>query len=177
MQKIALVGNLGRDAKVFETSTGKKCVWFTVAVNGYRNGEIKTSWYTVSWFNYLPSIVPYLKKGKSVVVTGDLDADLKYDKNGSVLIDRNVLADSVNFLNVGSGSDDRQNYNSTKKQQVSKAVEAKEEAANVSDDEITTITKPKETKKAAVVKNDVEETSQVKEDVVFSDETTDELPF
>ena len=78
MQKITIIGRLGRDASIRETQDGGKVVSFTVAVNGRFRGVEKTSWYDVSTFNYdrYKNMVKYLTKGSSVVVLGDLDCDL-----------------------------------------------------------------------------------------------------
>ena len=97
MQKITLMGNLGKDAQVRETSNGRKFVSLVVAVNSKFNNETKTSWYSVMWFNYNQNIVQYLLKGHTVIVGGDLNADLEVDQNGQTRINRTVFADYVTF--------------------------------------------------------------------------------
>ena len=47
MQKITLIGRLGRDAAIRETQEGTKIVSFTLAANGRFRGVDKTSWYDV----------------------------------------------------------------------------------------------------------------------------------
>ena len=79
MQKITLIGRLGRDAAIRETQEGTKIISFTMAVNGLFRGTEKTSWYDVSTFNYdrYRKMAKYLNKGSLVIVTGDLDADIE----------------------------------------------------------------------------------------------------
>lgn len=100
MQKITIIGRLGRDAALRETQSGRKVIAFPVAVNGRANGVEKTSWYDVSSFNYerYQNMVKYLTKGSSVTVIGDLDADLETGSDGVTRCRRNILADSIDFL-------------------------------------------------------------------------------
>jgi single-strand DNA-binding protein len=110
MQKITLIGRLGRDAAVRETQNGRKLIGFTMAVNGRVNGVDKTSWYDVSTFNYerYQNMAKYLTKGSSVTVVGDLDADIETGSDGVTRCRRNVLADSIDFL-PGNASGGTQN--------------------------------------------------------------------
>jgi single-strand DNA-binding protein len=110
MQKITIIGRLGRDAVLRETQSGRKVIAFPVAVNGRANGVEKTSWYDVSSFNYerYQNMVKYLTKGSSVTIVGDLDADLETGSDGVTRCRRNVLADSIDFL-PGSNSGSTQN--------------------------------------------------------------------
>ena len=126
MQKITIMGNMGRDAQVRESSNGRKFVTFSVAVNSQRNGETKTSWYNVVWFNYNQNMIDFLKKGHIVVVGGDLDADLRVDQTGATRIERNVFADYVQFALTSRKEDESGTTPSS---------ETKESSVNVADDE------------------------------------------
>lgn len=99
MQKITIIGRLGRDAAIRETQDGGKVVSFTVAVNGRYRGTEKTSWYEVSTFNYerYKNMLKYLTKGSSVIVVGELDADLDKGKDGVTRCRRSIIADSIEF--------------------------------------------------------------------------------
>lgn len=110
MQKITLIGRLGRDAAVRETQNGRKVIAFTMAVNSKPNGVEKTSWYDVSTFNYerYQNMAKYLTKGGLVTVVGDLDADIETGSDGVTRCRRNVLADSIDFL-PGNTSGNTQN--------------------------------------------------------------------
>lgn len=106
MQKITLIGRLGRDAAIRETENGTKIISFTMAVNGRFRGTEKTSWYDVSSFNYdrYHKMAKYLTKGSSVVVTGDLDADIEEGSDGKFRCRRYVMADAIEFNSNGSSS-------------------------------------------------------------------------
>lgn len=104
MQKITIIGRLGRDAAIRETQDGGKVISFTVAVNSRYRGVDKTSWYEVFSFNYerFKNMAKYLTKGSSVVVVGDLDADLDEGKDGVQRCRRSINADSIEFNSNGS---------------------------------------------------------------------------
>ena len=103
MQKITLVGRLGRDAAIREMQEGGKVVSFTVAANGRYRGVEKTSWYDVSTFNYdrYKNMVKYLTKGSSVIVVGELDCDIEEGRDGVMRCRRSVNADSIEFNSNG----------------------------------------------------------------------------
>lgn len=100
-----IIGRLGKDAEVIETSNGSKCVKFTVAENKYRNGEDKTIWYDVT--SYDPFVVntqiKVLKKGAFVVIVGDVDCRINIGKNGKVYLNYNVITSTINVPNLGNG--------------------------------------------------------------------------
>ncbi len=107
MQNITIIGRLGRDAVIRETSTGSRFVTMTVAVNARRQNVEKTSWYEVTTFNVerLEKMVPYLTKGSSVVVVGELDASIQSGSDGVQRLRLLVNADRVDFnSNSSSGN-------------------------------------------------------------------------
>lgn len=135
MQKIILVGRLGRDAAIRETQEGSKIIAFTMAVNGRFRGTEKTYWYDVSTFNYerYKKMVKYLTKGSLVSVTGDLDTDLEEGRDGVTRCRRYVTADSIEFgpsSSSGNTSSDRTEEAPRRSRRV------EEEPDDISDDEI-----------------------------------------
>ena len=142
MQKITLIGRLGRDAAIRETQEGNKIVSFTMAVNSRFRGVDKTSWYDVSTFNYerYRNMIKYLTKGSQVVVLGDLDADVEEGKDGKIRCRRYVTADSIEFNSNGtSGS-----TNSDKTEETgSRSRKREADPEDVSDEEVEMSAKPK----------------------------------
>lgn len=98
MEKITIIGNLGADALVKESNGGRSYVKMSVAVNSKRNGEVKTSWYFVSLFNYSQNFIQYLTKGSKVIVGGDLDVSMRTDSNGVTRLERSIVADYIQFM-------------------------------------------------------------------------------
>ena len=99
MQKIFLVGHLGRDPETRFTSTDKKVTSFPLAISVFKGGEKLTVWYKIScWENTGAALLPHLKKGSCVIVTGDLLPPSTYqNKKGDIAIDMSVAANSIAF--------------------------------------------------------------------------------
>lgn len=157
MQKITLIGRLGRDAAVRETSNGTKVISLAVAANSFVKGVEKTSWYDVSTFNYdrYANMVKYLTKGSSVIVTGDLDADIEKGNDGVTRCRRVVMADSISFNQSG-------NSGST---QTSEAKESAPMTSNPeSDDDEPKVIAAKSTKKAKAEDKEAVQTTQTNDD-------------
>lgn len=103
MRKITVIGNLGKDAKIEETKNGKKLVRFSLASTEF--GEKEPSWFEVSdWRENAIKLAQYLTKGKPVCVTGNYRDRTYQNKDGVTQISREISADDVQFINVGSSS-------------------------------------------------------------------------
>lgn len=104
-------GTLGRDPEVRATGTGKKVVSFSLAVEkGY--GESKsTHWFNcVCWGQPAEFAEKYLKKGKSVAVSGDLEIRSWDDKQtGQKRTVTEINAKSIQFLDSGRGGSESGN--------------------------------------------------------------------
>ena len=136
MEKITLIGRLGRDASVKETQQGTKFLTFTMACDAYVRGENRTHWYDVTSFdpNRYKNMLKYLTKGSSVTVVGDLDADIEEGRDGVVRCRRRVSADSVQFTPTtqsGSTSEDRTETKPSKKR-------GSDEPDDIDEEEVTT---------------------------------------
>ncbi|MDX1408658.1 MAG: single-stranded DNA-binding protein [Saprospiraceae bacterium] len=98
---IQLIGNLGRDPEVHETSTGKKVARVTIATNeSYKNkdGERvqKTEWHNlVAWGGQAAFFENYLQKGSLVGIRGKI-AHRKYEgKDGLTKTFTEVIVNEV----------------------------------------------------------------------------------
>ena len=107
MQKVILIGNLGKDPEVKSFENGGKIVNFTVGVTerGYKTKEGKEISDHTEWFNCsvrqngLAGVVEqYVKKGNKVYVEGRLRTR-EYEKDGQKFYTTDVIADRVEFLN------------------------------------------------------------------------------
>ena len=97
MNKTIIIGHLGKDASVRETSNGSKFLSFSIADNQFVKGENKTYWYDVITFNFNEKLVQYYKKGSNLVVTGNIVSDLEVGKDGVTRCRRSMTADSIDF--------------------------------------------------------------------------------
>jgi single-strand DNA-binding protein len=90
VNKVILVGNLGKDPEVRKFSNGGKVVNFSVATSEFwkdrSSGENKekTTWHNVACFNdHLAEVAEkYLKKGSKVYVEGKLQTRKWQDQSG-----------------------------------------------------------------------------------------------
>ena len=110
VQRLCVTGRLGRDAKVYTSSTGNEFIAFTIASNiSVKKNEEKTTWWDVIIPNYLvpryKKMIEYLKKGKSVFVDGQLDPSLIKLDDGSLKIQLTIKADAVDFMPSGGKRD------------------------------------------------------------------------
>jgi single-strand DNA-binding protein len=90
VNKVILVGNLGRDPEVRNTQAGGKVVSFSVATseswNDKASGERKekTQWHRIAIFNERLGEVAekFLRKGSKVYIEGTLESRKYTDKDG-----------------------------------------------------------------------------------------------
>lgn len=111
MLKVQTMGRLAKDATIYESSTtGTKFLSFTLAVNTKSFNEDKTYWVDVRSFN--PNhlkLQKYLTKGKALIVGGDFNTGTMTDKAGTVRITHTVVADFINFANIGGNAKNNTN--------------------------------------------------------------------
>jgi len=111
MQKIFVIGFVGREPEENTTATGKKVTTFPVAIQGRKGGEKFTIWYKVKcWAPICSSILPHIKKGSCVTVVGELSPPVAYQKktgNGEIGIDMSIMADSISFTPPSSSREEK----------------------------------------------------------------------
>ena len=111
LNRVQLIGYLGKDPEARFTSTGKKVCSFSVAVNHrWRNaeGEAKqaTEWFTIeAWGGLGEFCQNYLAKGRLVFVEGRLQTD-HYEHEGEARVKIKVVASQVQTLERRSESED-----------------------------------------------------------------------
>jgi single-strand DNA-binding protein len=124
LNRVQLIGYLGRDAEARFTANGKKYATFTLAVNRSwksTTGEKQehTDWFMVNaWGKLGDFATEYVKKGRLVLVEGRLQTDRWEDAKGETHYRTTVIARSIQLL-------DRK---PEEPEEVVEAVEAVEEA-------------------------------------------------
>ena len=108
VNKVILVGNLGRDAEVRFTPSGAAVANFSIATTEVWNDKSgqkqeKTEWHkVVLWGKAAESLKDYLVKGKQIYVEGRLETR-KWEKDGVERYTTEVKADKITLLGGGGG--------------------------------------------------------------------------
>jgi len=102
INKVILVGNLGKDPEVRYTPNGKAVANLTLATSESwkdQSGQIqeKTEWHRVSMFGKLAEIAgEYLRKGSQVYIEGKLQTNKWKDQQGQDRYTTEVVLDPFN---------------------------------------------------------------------------------
>jgi len=133
-------GRLGADAEVKTSKNGKQYVSMRVATDEFRNGEKGTAWINVTYHgDRAIKMQEYLKKGNAVSVIGVETVSTYQNKNGETMVSRDVLADRVDFVNLGGSGSTQSNETVTETGKFKPKDEASEMAtatAATSDDDL-----------------------------------------
>jgi single-strand DNA-binding protein len=110
LNRVQLIGRLGRDPESRYTPTGKKVAHFSVAISQHWKaaGESKeyTEWVNVEAWDRLGEVCQeYLKKGSLVYVEGRLKTDKYEDREGDTRYYTKVVAQVVQFLSDSRAED------------------------------------------------------------------------
>ncbi len=111
VNKVILIGNLGKDPELKHTSGGTAVATMTVATNERfkdKSGEWqdRTEWHNVVLWQRLAEIAAeYLKKGRSVYVEGRLQTRSWEDKQGQKRYTTEIVASDLVLLG-GGGRDE-----------------------------------------------------------------------
>ncbi len=116
LNKVTLIGNLGRDPETRYMPSGDAMTTISIATTeNWKDkvtGEKKemTEWHRISFFGKLAEIAgQYLKKGSSVYVEGSLRTRKYTDKDGIEKYATDIRADSMQMLGgraTSTGMDD-----------------------------------------------------------------------
>lgn len=83
MNQFIFSGNLGRDAEQRFTPSGDSVVSFSVPAKSGYGEKAKTTWIRCTMFGKRgDSVLPYLKKGQQVIVSGEFSLNEYQDKEG-----------------------------------------------------------------------------------------------
>ena len=117
VNKVIIIGNLGRDPEVRYTPNGNAVCNVSVATTRtWKNKESgdkseETEWHRVVFYDRLAEIAgEYLKKGRSVYVEGRLKTRKWQDKEGAEKFTTEIIAEEMKMLGgregMGAGVDE-----------------------------------------------------------------------
>lgn len=107
VNKVFLVGNLGRDAEMRYTPGGQAVATLNLATTDVWNDKSgqkqeKTEWHRiVVWGKTAEALNEYLVKGKQIVVEGKLQTRQWDDKDGNKRYTTEIRADRITLLGGG----------------------------------------------------------------------------
>lgn len=107
LNKVQVIGNLGRDAEIKYTAGGSAVLKCSVAATEKWTGkdgqrQERTEWFNVEyWGKGAEAVSEYMVKGKTVYVEGRLQTD-EYEKDGKKQRTTKVRADRVVLLGGSS---------------------------------------------------------------------------
>ena len=123
MNKILVIGNLGRDPEMRYTPSGQAVTNFTVATNRKytaADGESKeeTEWFRVSaWGRLAETCNQYLAKGRKVYVEGRLRSRSYETRDGQTRFENEIVANDVRFIGTPAAAGEmssRKRWNRTR---------------------------------------------------------------
>jgi single-strand DNA-binding protein len=109
VNKVILVGNLGRDSELRYTPGGAAVATLNLATTEVWNDrnnqrQEKTEWHRVIlWGKQAESLQEYLTKGKQIYVEGRLQTRQWDDKEGNKRYTTEIKADRITLLGGGGG--------------------------------------------------------------------------
>ena len=127
VNKVILLGNLGRDPEIRSMQSGKKMASFSIATSkrwkdrNTQEQKENTSWHNIVVFNegLVDVIEKYIKKGSKIYVEGELSTRKYQDKDGNdkyttevVLQGYNSTLTMLDSRNTGSASIEEEPNNS-----------------------------------------------------------------
>ncbi len=109
VNKVTLIGNLGKDPELRSTAGGTAVCSLRVATTEKRkdkdgNWVDQTEWHSVVvWGRQAETVNQYCKKGKQLYIEGRLQTRKWQDKEGKDQYSTEVVAENVRFLGGGGG--------------------------------------------------------------------------
>jgi single-strand DNA-binding protein len=110
VNRVMLLGNLGKDPEVRFTPSGSAVCNFTIATNESwtdKNGQKqdRTEWHRIVVWGKMGELCgEYLKKGRQCFVEGKLQTREWNDKEGKKNYTTEIVAQNVQFLGTGGGA-------------------------------------------------------------------------
>lgn len=112
VNKVILMGNLGRDPELSYTQSGMALCKFSIATSKRKkDGTDVTSWHRCTAFGRTAEVITqYVGKGQQLYVEGELSYG-QYEKDGIVRYTTDIFVNEFAFVGAGKGGQ-QQNYDS-----------------------------------------------------------------
>ena len=117
LNKVLLIGNLGKDPEIRAMPNGDAVATFSIATtetwkDKQGQKQEKTEWHNITMFRGLAEISgKYLKKGSSVYIEGRLQTRKWQDKTGADRYTTEIIADQMQMLGGNQARNEPQQAN------------------------------------------------------------------
>ncbi|MBT3449723.1 MAG: single-stranded DNA-binding protein [Bacteroidetes Order II. Incertae sedis bacterium] len=143
VNKVILVGNLGKDPELRYTGSGTAVCNFSLATNeSYKNAEgemvEKTEWHNLVVWSRLAEICnEYLKKGSQAYFEGSLQTRSYDDRDGNKKYTTEIKVREMMMLSGRSGGGGGESYSDSPRPQQAQVAPAAAKASNSGSDNYT----------------------------------------
>ena len=109
VNKVILIGNLGKDPEVRSTTSGQRVANFSLATSRSWTGQDgqrqeKTEWHSIVVWGKLAEICEkYLQKGKQVYIEGRIETRSWQDKEGQTKYKTEIICEQMTMLGRAGG--------------------------------------------------------------------------
>lgn len=123
VNKVILVGNLGRDPEVRYLPSGDPVANISIATTSKYKGKDgnvveETEWHRITFFGRLAEVVgEYLHKGRSVYIEGRIKTSKYTDKDGVEKYSTDIIANEMQMLGANPDHDGGQQHGNQQRQQ------------------------------------------------------------
>lgn len=112
LNKVLLIGRLGKDPENKYTAGGMQIVNFTIATSKKNKDQEKTQWHNITAFGKTAeNCAKFLQKGSQVAIDGEIDYQ-SWEKDGEKKYKTVIITNNIIFL---SGKTDGKNENGYQK--------------------------------------------------------------
>jgi single-strand DNA-binding protein len=110
VNKVTLIGNVGRDPDIQQTKNGTKVAHFSLATNRRPapggDEEPRTDWHRLTVWNRLAQFAEdYVRTGDRIYIEGRLEYD-SYERDGVVIPTAEIVVRELVLLSAKAGSDE-----------------------------------------------------------------------
>lgn len=106
MNKVCLLGRLGKDPELKQTQSGMAVCNFSLATSSRVKGGEKTQWHNiVAWDKTAETCANFLGKGRQVAIEGRIEYRDWEDKDGNKRTSTDIVAERIHFVDSKKGDD------------------------------------------------------------------------
>lgn len=99
MNRVILMGSLGKDPEIRQTKAGDPVASFSVATNKSYGGNKTTTWHQIVCFKKTAELAEkYLTKGSKVLIEGEISYSEYEDKNKVKKQKTEIIASNIQFV-------------------------------------------------------------------------------